>query len=99
MITNRKRKRTGQLYATLIFAMFCILSNAQTEYSIHGNITDEAGRPVAYANIALLERSDSSLAGGTITNEEGDFTFRYSIPGNFLLTASFIGYRTVHKKI
>ena len=99
MTENRNRKPAGHLFATLFFAMFCILSHAQTEYSIQGRITDQAGRPVAYANIALLERSDSSLAGGTITDDEGNFTFRYSMPGRFLLSASFIGYTTVIENI
>ncbi|SEE54359.1 hypothetical protein SAMN04487828_2020, partial [Prevotella sp. lc2012] len=38
-----------------------------------GNIIDEQGQPVAYANIALLSSQDSTLITGGVSNESGLF--------------------------
>lgn len=38
-----------------------------------GRITDEEGKPVAFANIRLLNPADSTLITGGVSNENGDF--------------------------
>lgn len=72
--------------------MLCTVAKAQTEYTIRGKVRDETGQAVAYANIALRNVTDSTLIGGTITDEKGTFNFRHHMQGTYLLTASFIGY-------
>jgi len=79
---------------SLYFTTICIVANAQSEYTIRGKVSDEKGQAVAYANIALRDVTDSSLIGGTITDEKGSFNFRHKVQGRYLLTASFIGYET-----
>lgn len=71
------------------------LVNAQGEYTIRGKIRNESEHPVAYANIVMKDAKDSSLIGGTITNENGNFNFRTQVEENYLLSASFIGYVSV----
>ena len=80
---------------SLFLTIFCTLINAQSDYSIQGKISDESGQPVTYANIVLHDAKDSTLIGGTITNEMGTFIFRLQRPGKYLLSASFIGYEPV----
>lgn len=77
----------------LFFSFFLVPSHAQSVCAIRGKVTDETGQTMGYANIAFRALPDSSLVGGTITDDEGGFVFRPSFPGTYLLTASFIGYQ------
>ena len=55
---------------------------------------DEQQQPLAYANISLLNPADSSLIGGGVSNEAGDFvipTDAYRV----IVKCSFIGYETI----
>ena len=45
----------------------------KTERHLKGRLIDEHQHPLAYANISLLNPSDSSLIGGGVSNEAGDF--------------------------
>ena len=38
-----------------------------------GKVVDEAGEPVAYANVAVLAKADSAVVCGTVTEEDGTF--------------------------
>jgi len=58
-----------------------------------GLIIDENDLPIAYANVALLTASDSTLIAGGISNESGHFAIPYS-GGEVIVKISFIGYKT-----
>ncbi len=67
------------------------VKKADTRYK--GTIIDEQGQPIAYANIALLNPSDSTLLCGGVSNESGYFV----IPCEqepVLARISYIGYKT-----
>ena len=79
------------------------IQKADTRYI--GTIVDEAGQPIAYANVALLNPVDSTLLNGGVSNESGYFAI--PAPSNLspngaaeplLLKISFIGYKTVYKR-
>ena len=66
----------------------------KTERHLKGRLTDEHQQPLAYANISLLSPADSSLIGGGVSNEAGDFvipTDAYRV----IVKCSFIGYETI----
>ena len=66
----------------------------KTERHLKGRMIDEHQHPLAYANISLLNPSDSSLIGGGVSNEAGDFvipTDAYRV----IVKCSFIGYETI----
>ena len=69
-----------------------------------GNIIDEQGQPVAYANIALLSSQDSTLITGGVSNESGLFVIPCERPqeGNgtqpVLARISYVGYKTIYKR-
>jgi len=66
----------------------------KTERHLKGRLTDEHQQPLAYANISLLNPADSSLIGGGVSNEAGDFvipTDAYRV----IVKCSFIGYETI----
>lgn len=66
----------------------------KTARHLTGNIIDEQGRPVAYANVAVLNPSDSTLLSGGVSNESGYFAIPYE-ERTVLARISFVGYKTV----
>ena len=68
----------------------------KTERHLTGNLIDEQGQPVAYANIAVLNPADSTLLSGGVSNEAGRFVVPYEQP-TILARISFIGYKTVYR--
>ena len=66
----------------------------KTERHLKGRMIDEQQQPLAYANISLLNPADSSLIGGGVSNEAGDFvipTDAYRV----IVKCSFVGYETI----
>ena len=49
----------------------------KTDRHLTGTIIDEQGVPVAYANVAILNPSDSTLLSGGVSNESGYFAVPY----------------------
>ena len=75
----------------------------KTDRHLTGTIVDEQGQPVAYANVAVMNPSDSTLLSGGVSNESGYFVIPYETPptvgggreGAVLARISFVGYKTV----
>ena len=63
---------------------------------LKGTIIDEAGQPVAYANVYLLHPSDSTVIGGGVSNEAGYFAVPYDTEP-VLVRISYIGYKTIYR--
>ena len=63
-----------------------------------GHIVDQHNQPVPFANVALLNPSDSSFINGGVTNNGGDFVIPCS-QRKVLLRVSFIGFATYYKLI
>ena len=68
----------------------------KTSTRYKGSIVDEAGLPMAYANIALLSPRDSTLLAGGVTNESGLFVIPCE-QKTILARVSFVGYKTIYK--
>ena len=61
--------------------------------SVSGKVIDKAsGEALPFVTVALKEVADSSLTGGTITNERGIFTLADTPPGDYYLEVSYLGY-------
>ena len=71
---------------------FCAVNTALCQSVIKGDITDKAGKPLAYANVLLLNGTDSSLVKGTVAGENGSYQLSEVIPGSYLLTVRMMGY-------
>ena len=68
----------------------------KTDHHLTGTIIDEQGRPMAYANVAILNPADSTLLSGGVSNESGYFV----IPTDahrVVVKCSFVGYRTYYR--
>jgi len=71
---------------------------AQTGVTLKGKVQDKAtGEPVGWATVALM-KADSTIVGGTSCDQFG----RYELSahaGNYLLTASLIGYKDFSREV
>ncbi len=61
-----------------------------------GHIIDERGQPVAYANVALLSPTDSTIVSGGVTGEGGLFVIPTERT-DVLVRISHVGYKTLYK--
>lgn len=73
-------------FLSVFFLLFIVTVTAQTK--IEGVVTDEAGMPIAFANIIFVDSSE-----GTITNDNGRF-YLESDETYSAIQVSFIGYET-----
>lgn len=85
--------------ALLILLSICCnvcMVHAQT---ITGNLIDENGMPVEYANVILMTAGDSTFVAGCITNENGRFKLENTSYKGNLLKLSCIGYEDLYSQI
>ena len=60
-----------------------------------GKVVDENGEPVAYANVAVLSKADSTVVCGAVTAEDGTFNIVTSEADGIMMVA-MMGYKTVY---
>ncbi|MDR0755104.1 MAG: outer membrane beta-barrel protein [Prevotellaceae bacterium] len=83
------------IFITILFCFTIIKANSQT---ISGKVVDEDTVPIEFANVVLLQKTDSSFVAGTTTDSAGIFLFNFSV-NNYILRISTIGYETMEKLI
>ncbi len=87
----RKVIRNSILF--LMVSFFCSLwGTAQT--LIRGEVKDQKGEPVTYAGVFIENTLD-----GSITDEEGNFSFTSNEKGLHRLVASIVGYETNYESV
>src|SRR4051812_38590971 len=88
--------------ARLLFIalLFISCSSLAQTFSLTGRIVDAADTTgLINVSVALKNEADSSLAGGTITNEDGSFMLGNIAPGRYDLKLVYIGYTTITRKV
>lgn len=82
----------------LFFSFFTLYGQSQN--SVSGLLIDKDQKPVAFANVVLLQASDSTTVYmGAVSNEAGDYLFENVLPAEYVLSVSFMGYEQVLKLI
>ena len=64
--------------------------------NISGKIVDAKGEPLAFANVVLLNRQDSTFVNGAVSGENGCFSIDSSCSVGILKLTS-VGYKTIFK--
>ena len=83
----------------LVIGVLAPLSAAMAQGTVRGKIVDKAtGEPVEFVNVVVNPKGNSSLAGGTITDEEGSFRIEGLEYGSYVLTVSYIGYQNTTRE-
>jgi len=90
------------LLIPILMSGFLLFSADSGKAIIKGSVHDlYSGIPLEFANIALFDELDSTIVGGTVTNDKGEFEIVALSIGNYFLKALFIGYdeKTIHSII
>ncbi len=69
--------------------------SAQAKGDWKGKVVDEKGEPVAYANVAVLSKTDSSVVCGVVTGEDGTFNI-VTKENDGIMMVAMLGYKTVY---
>lgn len=83
----------------LFFSMFVIEETKIHAAGITGQVIDSLQQPLEFASVFLLKEKDSSMVFSTLSDETGHFVFENVSAGNYLLTASMLGYSAPYEKI
>lgn len=73
--------------------MMCLMVIASTAQNISGRVTDEQAKPMPFANVVLVSRSDSAYIAGAVTKDDGSFSIATDNQDGLLKVTS-IGYTT-----
>ncbi len=79
-------------YLMILFLIGCVSVGAQS--SISGKITDKESNPLYGVEVYITQ-----LHKGTSTNEEGKFSLKGLPNGDFKISFSYLGYKTIVKNI
>jgi hypothetical protein len=85
----------------LLFSIGCFISNAQkANSSIKGVVIDTATKKgLAYSTVSLVQAKDSSLISFTRADSSGNFQIKNISRGNYLLSASYVGFIPVWQAV
>lgn len=86
-----------RMYITPFAIMVMLLQSlviAQTKTLVEGSVTDSQNRPLPYATVFIANSGD-----GTMTAEDGSFSFPTKKQGEVTVTTSVVGYKPVSQKI
>lgn len=79
----------------LFFGFFALAQPAE-KAMITGKVLDQAGNPLDFANVLLLNPADSSLVKGTISDSTGTYLFEMVETGAYLISATMVGFNAVY---
>ena len=80
----------------LIICCLCYVGNLMAQ-NISGKVVDENQNPLPSVNVVLQTLKDSSFVTGVATASSGQFSIPVEKDTEYILTISYIGYRTVRK--
>ncbi|MBT8229358.1 MAG: carboxypeptidase-like regulatory domain-containing protein, partial [Bacteroidia bacterium] len=93
-------KSTIILFLSLLCPVLIFSQKANHQFSpnqliVKGIVTDQAsGQPMEFATVAILDKSDSSVVGGAMTDQNGEFELR--VPKkDLIVTIEFISYESL----
>ena len=75
----------------ILLSMMCLVAIASTAQGISGRVIDEQSQPIPFANVVLLNRTDSAFVAGAVTKDDGTFSIATDRNDGFLKVSS-VGY-------
>ena len=88
------------LVLSFIVMNFFNLTAQNNSATLSGLIKDKTSKaPLPYVNVILKSAKDQKFLFGTVTNEDGRFTFAAVPSGNYTLEISAMGYKIKAQKV
>jgi hypothetical protein len=88
-----KAKRKSILPLFLFSFVFAATLSAQFPQGVYGTIYSADKEPLAGAAVQILAAADSMQIDGGFTNKDGYYSFQRIFPGQYILKATFVGYK------
>lgn len=80
--------------------VFCTTAASSWSATLSGTVIDkESKTTLPYADVELLQITDSSQVMGDVTNDEGHFLLENIKKGEYLLRLSYMGYENRYRKV
>ena len=81
----------------MIITVLCLSAmTPMMAQNIIGKVMNTKGEPLAFANVVLLNRTDSAFVKGAVSGEDGSFVIDSSCNGGIIKVTS-VGYKTICK--
>ena len=81
------------IFLIFFFTNLIALAQQKPGGTVTGKVIDHVSKkPIEYANIVVLNASDTSVVTGTVTNNQGIFNITGMRPGNYFIDVRFLGY-------
>jgi hypothetical protein len=77
-----------------ITSLLFLLISITTFSQIKGTVTDDKGKPIAFANIYVKDTYIS-----TTTNDQGKYELNIKTPGTYIILYQYLGYKTDKKVV
>lgn len=90
----RVRKNNTSMSMKHILSIFVLINVFTVSSQIKGVVSDAAGSPLEYVNVALFSLPDSLLVDGAVTDSLGVFSISCDGIGKSFLQVSMLGYET-----
>jgi hypothetical protein len=90
-------KKHFHLSLTICFFLF-LFQNVSGQVSIEGKIASTSSEGIPFANVLLLNPTDSALIRGGLTDEFGNYSFEMIEDGEYIVGSSYIGYNTYYSE-
>ena len=84
-----------KLFVITMMMLAALAASAKGKADWKGKVIDQKGEPVAYANVAVLSRADSTMVCGVVTEEDGSFNIVTTETDGIMMVA-MLGYQTVY---
>ena len=72
-------------------SIMCLVAIASNAQGIYGRVIDEHSQPMPFANVVLVNRTDSAFVAGAVTKDDGTFSISTDKQDG-LLKVSSVGY-------
>ena len=91
-------KRLKMAVLVIAALMFSIQAMAQS-FSVKAKISDEAGQPVGYATVSLVQKNSTKAYKYELSDDEGNVSFSSVKSGEYTFKVELMGYKTLEKEI
>lgn len=76
----------------LLFSLISLINTSIFGSNILGQLQDNEGNAISFANVALYNAADSVLVKVEISDDSGKFSLREIEAGNYYLKATYVGF-------
>jgi iron complex outermembrane recepter protein len=83
----------------LMLGASCLWFASAFAQLVTGNVNDAQGSRLSGSTVSLLNAKDSSIVKLAASNANGEFSFRVTKPGSYLINASHVSYQPVYSTV